>query len=431
MTGERVGPSIRAGMRRIAGLLLVALAAASAPEAQTRPRVFFDCSGPRCDSRYYRTEIAWVHWVNDRQDAQVHLIMTSQNTGAGGREYLLDFAGAGDHADYVDQRRFRSLPTDTDRETLDGIARALALGLAAFAEEAGYRGLVTLQPADRVEEAVERGVVSGDEVEDPWNLWVFRIETEAGIEGESQSRRTNLEGGFSASRVTPDWRIRFWGDVNHDRYSIDLTDGTFEDHRTGWDLASRTVYALLDHWSAGIDLSASRNVNYNQDFRVEASPAIEYSVFPYEEATRRSFTFYYTLGPAYRDYVERTIHGETSETRWEQAMDVRFSQRQRWGNASVNLRGSHFLHDLGQRLVRLGSYLSVRVVRGIELSVSGNVSWVNDQIYLPAGAATDVEALLQLQQRATDFDYGVEIGFEFQFGSIYNNVVNNRFGRRF
>ena len=191
------------------------------------------------------------------------------------------------------------------------------------------------------------------------------------------------------------------------------------------------MYALLDHWSAGIDLSASRNVNYNQDFRVEASPAIEYSVFPYEEATRRSFTFYYTLGPAYRDYVERTIHGETSETRWEQAMDVRFSQRQRWGNASVNLRGSHFLHDLGQRLVRLGSYLSVRVVRGIELSVSGNVSWVNDQIYLPAGAATDVEALLQLQQRATDFDYGVEIGFEFQFGSIYNNVVNNRFGRRF
>ncbi len=398
--------------------------------AQSRPRVFFDCAGPRCDSRYYRTEIDWVNWVNDRTDADVHLIMTSQPTGAGGREFLFDFNGVGEHEEYRRAHGFRSLPTDTERETLDGIVHSLSLGLATFAEEAGFRGLTQITSIDRAEAAVERGVVSEEEVQDPWNLWVFRIDAEAGIDGESQSRETDLEVGVSASRVTPEWRIRFSGEVEHDRYSIELSDGVFEDARTGWDAESEVVYALFDHWSTGLDLSASRNLNYNQNFRFEATPAIEYSVFPYDEATRRSFTFHYTIGPAYRDYVERTIYGETSETRWEQAMDIRFTQRQRWGNASVNLRGSHFLHDFDQRLLRLGNYLSLRVVRGIELTLSGDVSWVNDQIYLPAESASDEEALLDLQQRATDFDYRLEVGFEIQFGSIYNNVVNNRFRRR-
>ena len=34
---------------------------------------------------------------------------------------------------------------------------------------------------------------------------------------------------------------------------------------------------------------------------------------------------------------------------------------------------------------------------------------------------------LSLRQRASDFDYEISVGFSFQFGSIFNNVVNNRF----
>ena len=60
------------------------------PEA---PRIFFDCQGPQCDDTYQRTEIPWVTWVRDQQDADLHLIMTSQTTGAGGREYQLDATG--------------------------------------------------------------------------------------------------------------------------------------------------------------------------------------------------------------------------------------------------------------------------------------------------------------------------------------------------
>ena len=63
------------------------------PTGRTRPNVFFDCSGPNCDLQYYRTEINWVSWVNDHEVADVHVIMGSISTGAGGREYQLDFLG--------------------------------------------------------------------------------------------------------------------------------------------------------------------------------------------------------------------------------------------------------------------------------------------------------------------------------------------------
>ena len=62
---------------------------------QSRPNVFFDCNGRNCNDQYYRTEIDWVNWVRDREVADVHLIMTSLRTGAGGYEYRLDFLGHG------------------------------------------------------------------------------------------------------------------------------------------------------------------------------------------------------------------------------------------------------------------------------------------------------------------------------------------------
>ena len=43
--------------------------------------VFMDCQAPRCDFDHFRREIEWVNWVRDRQDAEVHVLVTSQRTG--------------------------------------------------------------------------------------------------------------------------------------------------------------------------------------------------------------------------------------------------------------------------------------------------------------------------------------------------------------
>src|SRR6266550_6244723 len=55
-------------------------------------RVFLDCPDSFCDFDYYRTEITFVNWVRDRQFAQMHVLVTAQQTG-GGQEYTLAFIG--------------------------------------------------------------------------------------------------------------------------------------------------------------------------------------------------------------------------------------------------------------------------------------------------------------------------------------------------
>jgi hypothetical protein len=100
-------------------------AAVRAQEGTGAPRVFFDCRSPQCDNTYYRTEIDWVSWVRDQADADVYVIMTSQETGGGGREYLIDLLGRGAQAAFSLDTRYRALATDTERERLDGVALTL------------------------------------------------------------------------------------------------------------------------------------------------------------------------------------------------------------------------------------------------------------------------------------------------------------------
>lgn len=423
----------------IAAWCAAPIATPAAAQAAPRPNIFFDCDGRDCNSNYYRTEIGWVNWVNDQAVSDVHVIMASTQTGAGGREYQIDFIGRGSADGYTDVMRYQSLPTDTDRERLDGIAFALGVGIARFASTQGFRGIVALSGTGGGGGGTDR-VVSQEEVDDPWNLWVFRINGNGNLDGEETRKTERLNGSVNASRVTDTWKIRFNSNVNFSRQSFELDDGTFRDTRTDWGFDPLIVYGLADHWSVGVQGQVARMTRFNQDFRAELTPAIEYSVFPYDEATRRSFTFFYKVGPAYRDYIEETVFQQTSETRFEQSLEIELSQRQTWGDAGLTLSGSHFLHDIDLYNVSLRGDIDFRITRGLSVNARANVGWVQDQIFLSADGATDEEALLRLQQRGTDFNYGVSVGFSFQFGSIFNNVVNNRFnnaggffggGRRF
>ena len=58
---------------------------------------------------------------------------------------------------------------------------------------------------------------------------------------------------------------------------------------------------------------------------------------------------------------------------------------------------------------------------------SGNVASVNNQIYLSKADVSDEEILVARRQLPTDFTYEISTGLSFRFGSIYNNVVNNRY----
>ena len=90
--------------------------------------------------------------------------------------------------------------------------------------------------------------------------------------------------------------------------------------------------------------------------------------------------------------------------------------------------GSHYFHDFSKNKIELAIELDLNVFKGLSFNIFSSFSKVSDQITLPKGEASLDEVLLQLKQLATGFRYRVSFGFRFRFGSIYNNVVNPRFG---
>ena len=392
------------------------------------PRIFFDCRGPQCDDTYHRTEIPWVTWVRRQQDADIHVIMTSQPTGANGREYQLDIIGRESYADYGDQSFYQALPTDTQRERLDGVSHSLGLVLARFAHYAGFHNIVSLVATRRGDLNRAPGLFSSDQVDDPWNLWTFRVNGNGNFTGEERRVTRRFSGGLNASRVTPTWKQSYRGFLNYNFQKNKFSDGSkFVDRRTDWNFNSAVIYSVAQFWSLGFTSRVGRNIRENQAFSAEINPALEYSFFPYDEATRRSLTAFYEIGPAYFDYIEVTVDDRFKETRYQEALTLEVSQRQTWGDVRVNIRGSHYFHDFERNNLDIGGNVSFRIMRGLNLYFGGNYSLVADQLYLPLDELSDEQLLTGVRRAPTDKQYGFFVGLSYQFGSIFNNVVNNRF----
>jgi hypothetical protein len=76
--------------------------------------------------------------------------------------------------------------------------------------------------------------------------------------------------------------------------------------------------------------------------------------------------------------------------------------------------------------LKLDVELAFRISSGLEFVLESRIESIHDQIYLPRGDATIDEILLKRRQLATTYDIGLELGFRYTFGSIYNNIINER-----
>ena len=88
-----------------------------------------------------------------------------------------------------------------------------------------------------------------------------------------------------------------------------------------------------------------------------------------------------------------------------------------------------YLHDLSKYRLEVGGELSFRITRGLSLDLDGSASRIRDQIALPARGATDEEILLELRELQSEYQFDFSFGLTYRFGSIFNNIVNPRFGR--
>jgi len=404
--------------------MLFAQDVAADTESTETVRVFTDCQ-TRCDTDHFRREIEFVHHVRDQRDADVHVLITRQNTGAGGSRYDLEFIGRRRFAGMTDTLRFVTAETDTEQEVREGLTRTLALGLVRFAAStrAGRRLRIGY-------DAEEETVAEEQRTDDPWNYWVFRVSFSSFFSGETSSRFLNLFGSTSASRITDASKLRLSVDGSYSESTFDIdSTTTITSIRRSYGGRGLFVLSLSPHWSAGIQSTASSSTFRNFDLSISVTPALEYNFFPYSESTRRQFRFLYSVGLAYFDYTEETIFDKLSETLPKHSLEIAYEVTQPWGSTDVTLIASQFLNDVSKNRVTLRGDLSLRVFRGLSLNLGGRASHIADQLSLPKGDLTDEDILLRERERATNFSYSGRIGLSYSFGSVFSNVVNPRFGR--
>jgi hypothetical protein len=415
----------------LTGIVLAAVGLRPATLAGQAPpagplTVFLDCRAHGCDRAFFLTEIPYVTWTQDRLDAEVHLLITGLETGAGGSEYTVVTLGQRRFAARGDTLVTTVPPNSTDDARRREMARLIELALVPFAlrsEAAPRLSLAYEAPA------APAGGDGARVVSDPWNNWVYRASAFGSGDSESRSSSYSIEGGLRAARITERWKLSTEFEYEYESSSFELDSGTVSFALRNWEFETVAIKSITQHWSVGAALQASGSQFDNQDLATYAQVAAEYNFFPWREATSRQFIAAVSIGARHFDYIETTIYERDAETRAVLRAGLAAESRQPWGSYSGSLAHARYLHDANLYSLELDANVDIRISRGLSLEFGVNAEKVNDQLYLPRGDASDDEVLTRQRALATDFRIGAYGGLSFTFGSIYNTIVNPRFDR--
>jgi len=368
---------------------------------------------------FIKTEIRIVNYVRDPKQAQVFIMLTKQQTGSGGTEFTLTFEGQENFGGLNDTLKYVSKEDDTDDTIRKGLVKKLKIGLVRYISETPF--------ADRINVSILQPKKE-EEVEDKWKYWVFRINMHSFLHGEEQMNSTFIRGGISASKVNNDWKIRLNFSSHYDEDNFTIEDETISSYSRGYNLFGLVVRSINDHWSFGGSFGVNSSTYNNIKISYNIAPAVEFNVFPYSKSTWRQLRILYKIGVQHRKYNEETIYFKTSEKLIGEKLEIILEIKEKWGTVSSSVELFHYLHDFGKNRIEWDNELDIRIFQGFSFNIRGSVSRIRNQLSLPKEDATREEVLLRRSQLKTGYIYFSSVGFQYTFGSIYNNIVNPRFG---
>jgi hypothetical protein len=381
-------------------------------------RLFLDCS--RCDSAHIRGEITFVNHVRDPNLAQVHVLVTDQPTGGGGRLYTMAFLGRGDLAGVDNTLTYHSAQSNSTAQERDGLVAILKLGLASYAARTPLAPALTLH-FEETEGAMATPLY------DPWRHWTFEVYGGGNLDFESNQNAWSARYGFYANHVSEEWKVQLRPYFNHSGRVIRRDEGDVRSKQRRHGFDSYLIRSVGPYWGAGLFGNYLTDTRDNLRHRYTVSPGVEYSVYPYAESTRRQITFTYRVSLERVDYYQETIYEKLEETLGNHSLDASARFRQPWGSVFASVRGSSYLHDRSFNRLTLNGNVSLRLGRGVSLNLSGNYQSINDQLGLPRGDASLEDILLERRRLATSYRTSGSVGLSYTFGSIFTNVVNPRF----
>ncbi len=399
------------------------LAPSEAPKQLTRPlRVFLDCQA-RCDSDYLVTELPYVAFVRDRQLADVHVLVTSLGAASGGEEFTLAFLGQDGFGALSDTVTVHTPPGATDDDERQEIRRAMSRGLFPFVSRTSVAGQLDIRFEGEP-------IAEGEQVvSDPWNFWVFEAEIGGSADIEQRRRSWSTDGELRAQRVTDRWKVETELEGEYETSEFELSGGrTASNTLVSYGVEALVVRSLGDHLSAGVTAAAAHSDFFNQRLAARVGPALEYNFLDWDQATRQRVTLRYSLGVTYFDYLEETIFLRERETVVSQHVGVAGRLRQPWGSVNASVSFGNIVNEPSKNILTVDAFGDIRLLAGLGVFAEVEASRVRNQLYLPRGDLSDEEILLGQRALATDYSLEVRIGLSYTFGSIYNTIVNPRFG---
>ena len=380
-------------------------------------KVFIDCNS--CDMNYTRQEIPWVNYVREVREAQVYVLVTRQNSGNGGDLFTYTFHGMDQYAGMDDTLSYTSNPYETSTEIREKRTTILKAGLLRFASRTPLIHEIEISNGTEIEQEV---------VTDKWRNWVFEISTSPEYSAEETYKRLNIRNSIRITKITPDikFEIDFNQSYTRQRFIEEDFDTTYL--RSFERIENLFVKSLGDHWSAGMIWNINTSTSENYDLNTSVMPSIEYDLFPYAEATHRQLRFLYSIGYQFNDYTDTTIYNKTRENLFGHQLRVAYQVQKKWGSIYFSLRGLNYFHDFSKHMVATDLFAKVRLFKGLSLTLNLEAARINDQLNLRKGELSEAERLLRLREQATGYEFQAGIGLSYTFGSIYNNIVNPRFG---
>ena len=370
------------------------------------------------DWDYVKANVPYINYVRDRADAELCLLVTTRTTGAGGIEYTITVVGQRRFTGMNDTLTFCSKPNDSTEIQRAGYTRALKMALMRYVARTPIGDDITI---------AYRGKAKPAEVGDRWDSWVFQVSCYPEISGSQVDKTRFLETGASADRVRPDLRLHFGASSDYTDEREELPSKTVHLISRSSAFNALAVKSIGDHWGAGLIGDGLAQSHQNKKRYFDVSPAIEWSVFPYSQSTRRELAVFGQI--IYTDvvYQEMTIYNRTAERLWSYRLSLPGSIKEPWGTFYSNISWQQYLHDAHIYRLQIMSSIAFRVTKALSLNVSGSYYRLHDQIDQPRRQLTDEEILLHVKSLASTYQYSFNVGLTYTFGSIYTNVVNPRF----
>ncbi|MEO5741749.1 MAG: hypothetical protein ABIS29_14260 [Vicinamibacterales bacterium] len=411
------------GYRLFIALALACMLPSSvfAQNASGRLKVYLDCDS--CFGNYVREAVGMVEYVRDPAEADVHILVSRSDTGSGGTERAVAFIGVGRFKGLDFKSRALSQSGDTEDTQRQRLATAITIGLLNYLSSDGVAGGLTVEVAQTAQPG------RAGPATDPWNFWVMSLQGSIAMSGEESSRELDLGVEIAADRITDDWKITFGVEIEHRREDFDLDgDEPVRAERSQRDFDGLVARSLNEHWSVGGRARVDSQTFENIAIRSFIGPAIEYNLFPYSQYTRRQLRIGYAVGPYFARYREETLSFKTSDKMTQQEVSLTIDQREPWGSLQAEVEYSTFLPDASLYRIQLEGEVNLRLARGLSLSLEGTTSRIRDQLSIPRRGVTQEEVLLRLRRLRSGYEYDLQIGLTYTFGSIFNTIVNPRFG---